>query len=574
LYGLDVGTAQWSQEYMCFKPDAMVVCHDRAKPIADIRVGDAVLTHTGRFRRVERTMQREHVGPMVRIAAYGSPDIVCTPEHPVYVCNPLQQTYEWKAAQDVAVGGWLVTPRMDLGQASLIPASLATVIGWYVSDGHVSGNAVTFSIGTHKANCIAELCAALEAIGREARVAELGSTTSIVVADVSLADFLVGQCGSLAHHKRLPLSLLRGNERVVWDTLFKGDGHIRECEGRETRFEYVSVSEGLLHQVVILGAALGYAGKINSVAAGVDVIKDRVVNSREQYQVSLGRNPTQRANATNGKTRSAKHGMLGRVRAVSTEDYAGPVHNIEVAGDNSYTVNGRAVHNCDWNAAILGAFFAFECAAIRAEDRIIDIDPIPGQPVHRAWDLGTKDDTSIWWFQVVGSQIFILDHYAASGAGVEHYRDRIDETHRRHGWRHGTDFVPHDAKVLEFGTGRTRVETMRSLGLSPELVPDASKQDGINAARRTLPLCVFHPRTEETGFAALEQYRREWDDEKKAYRQSEVHDWASHPADSFRYLSLSWRRSPTLKPRVSVPSIRSNWIIPPPVEPRRGEIRL
>jgi hypothetical protein len=112
------------------------------------------------------------------------------------------------------------------------------------------------------------------------------------------------------------------------------------------------------------------------------------------------------------------------------------------------------------------------------------------------------------------------------------------------------------------------------LGLNPELVPDASKQDGINAARRTLPLCVFHPRTEESGFAALEQYRREWDDEKKAYRQSEVHDWASHPSDSFRYLSLSWKRAPTLKPRLSVPSIRSNWTIPPPVEPRRREIRL
>ena len=69
----------------------------------------------------------------------------------------------------------------------------------------------------------------------------------------------------------------------------------------------------------------------------------------------------------------------------------------------------------------------------------------------------------------------------------------------------------------------------------------ATFQDGINAARRTLPLCVFHPRYEETGFAALEQYRREWDDEKKAFRQSDVHDWTAHPAAAFRYLSLAWR---------------------------------
>src|SRR6185436_5670286 len=79
LYGEDVGTAQFNQEYLCFKPDALVVCHDRAKAISDIRPGDGVLTHTGRFRRVERIMQREYAGPLCRIEAYGSPDLVCTP---------------------------------------------------------------------------------------------------------------------------------------------------------------------------------------------------------------------------------------------------------------------------------------------------------------------------------------------------------------------------------------------------------------------------------------------------------------------------------------------------------------
>jgi hypothetical protein len=42
----------------------------------------------------------------------------------------------------------------------------------------------------------------------------------------------------------------------------------------------------------------------------------------------------------------------------------------------------------------------------------------------------------------------------------------------------------------------------------------------------------------------LEQYRREWDDDKKTFRANEVHDWASHPADAFRYLSIAWRSAP------------------------------
>lgn len=195
-----------------------------------------------------------------------------------------------------------------------------------------------------------------------------------------------------------------------------------------------------------------------------------------------------------------------------------------------------------FNAAILGAFYAREMSAVRSEGRITpDIEPIPGKPIHRAWDIGVKDDTSIWWFQVVGMQVFILDCYTQSGVGVDHYAEVIRKIEDERGWISGIDFVPHDAKIKEWGTGRTRVETMRDLGLNPQLVPMASKMDGINAVRVTLPRCVFHTRCETEGIAALEQYRREWDDDKKSFKASEVHDWSSHLADAFRYLAMSWR---------------------------------
>jgi phage terminase large subunit len=210
-------------------------------------------------------------------------------------------------------------------------------------------------------------------------------------------------------------------------------------------------------------------------------------------------------------------------------------------------------------------------AQLRAEGRVLPVEPLPDRPVHRAWDLGVGDDTSIWWFQAVGAQLFILDHYAASGVGLEHYRDVIEQRERERGWKHGDDYVPHDAKIKEWGSGRTRVETMQSMGLHPMLVPNASIDDGINAVRRALPLCVFHPRTEDGGISALEQYRREWDDDKKAFRASAVHDWTSHPADAFRYLALSWRPAPLRQ--VKVPKRPQGWIIPPPPELQRG-IRL
>ena len=223
---------------------------------------------------------------------------------------------------------------------------------------------------------------------------------------------------------------------------------------------------------------------------------------------------------------------------------------------------------CSFNAAILGAFFAREMAEVRSEDRIIPIEPDISQPVHRAWDLGVRDDTSIIWFQAQGSQLLILDHLASSGVGVEWFSDEIFKRHYERGWQHGIDFVPHDAKIKEWGSGRTRVETMSALGLHPQLVPQAGFEDGINAARRTIPLCLFDPRTEDSLVAALEQYRREWDEEKRAFRANDVHDWTAHPAAAFRYLALSWKPAPRRKPHVELPS---GWIIPPPpVIPHRG----
>jgi phage terminase large subunit len=224
----------------------------------------------------------------------------------------------------------------------------------------------------------------------------------------------------------------------------------------------------------------------------------------------------------------------------------------------------RQEYFCDFHAAILGAYFAMEMAQVRAEGRVLEVEAIADLPVHRAWDLGVTEDTSVWWFQLQGPQVVVLDHYATSGAGVEHYAEVIEKRGKQYGWKDGTDYVPHDAKVKEWGSGKTRVETMQKFGLRPELVPFATFQDGINAARRTLPLCVFHPRCETGGLDALEQYRREWDDDKKAFKATDVHDWCAHPAAAFRYLSLAWR----LIPRQPIETkIRPDtWVIPPPPE--------
>lgn len=243
---------------------------------------------------------------------------------------------------------------------------------------------------------------------------------------------------------------------------------------------------------------------------------------------------------------------------------------VSIFGEDVGRAQFEQEYLCSFNAAILGAFYAREMLAVRNEGRIVDDLEATDAPVHRAWDIGVRDDTTIWWFQVVGWQVFVLDCYSASGVGVEHYAEVVRDRALKHGWQSGIDYVPHDARVKEWGSGKTRVETMQRYNLNPEVVPMATKLDGINAVRRTLPLCVFHSRCEDEGLPALEQYRREWDEEKKVFRASEVHDWTSHFADAFRYLSLAWRREPPKKTREQVarlttPRATADGVIAPPL---------
>lgn len=192
---------------------------------------------------------------------------------------------------------------------------------------------------------------------------------------------------------------------------------------------------------------------------------------------------------------------------------------------------------CSFEAAILGAYWGKELRKLEDEKRITSVPVDESLPVHTAWDLGIGDSTALWFFQVTGRELRIVDWYEASGRGLDHYRD----VKRDKGYGYGHDFVPHDAKVRELGTGRTRIETMKQLDLKPRLVPMHKVEDGINAVRRSLPRCWFDEGRCADGIERLRQYKAAWDDDKKIFSDKPLHDWTSHSADAFRYLCMAWR---------------------------------
>jgi hypothetical protein len=199
-------------------------------------------------------------------------------------------------------------------------------------------------------------------------------------------------------------------------------------------------------------------------------------------------------------------------------------------------------YECSFEAAILGAFFGTEMrqAEPRINERVVFE---PGYPVHTAWDLGYRDDTAIWWYQVVGGEVRVIDFYAVSGADIR----AIAEVVVNKGYTYGKHHLPHDARAKSLQTGRSIVEQLADhLGINHlSVVPNIGLQDGIQAIRQMLPRTWFNSVKCGDGIEALRQYQREYDEDKKAFRASPRHDWTSHPADAFRMLAVAWRAEPS-----------------------------
>lgn len=192
---------------------------------------------------------------------------------------------------------------------------------------------------------------------------------------------------------------------------------------------------------------------------------------------------------------------------------------------------------CSFSAALVGAYYGREIADAERQGRIGDVPLDPALPVHTAWDLGIGDSTAIWFFQIAPDGVRVIDYYENSGQGLSHYCAEL----ATRGYRYGVDWVPHDAKARELGTGRTRIETLVALKRVPRLVPDHRLQDGINATRVSFPRLWIDAEKCKYGIEALRQYRAEYDEAKKVYRDQPRHDWTSHAADAFRYLCMAWR---------------------------------
>lgn len=206
----------------------------------------------------------------------------------------------------------------------------------------------------------------------------------------------------------------------------------------------------------------------------------------------------------------------------------------EQAGDALF----RQEYLCDWDAAILGAFYGDEMRKALDDGRICEVDYDPSLKVHTAWDLGWSDDTAIWFFQVHRGEIRLIDYYSVSGADIPTIAGHL----LGRGYDYGDHWLPHDARPATLAAnGRSIVEQLFALGIRGKIAPNLSVQDGIQAVRQIMPRCYFDAERCDDGIECLRQYHREYDSDRKMFKDKPVHDWSSHGADAFRMLALAWR---------------------------------
>jgi hypothetical protein len=201
---------------------------------------------------------------------------------------------------------------------------------------------------------------------------------------------------------------------------------------------------------------------------------------------------------------------------------------------------------CSFSAAILGAYWGKILSRLEHAGRIRKLPIEPQLPVHRAWDLGKGDHMAIWFFQVWAGQVRVVDFVQGHAVGIPGFARIIREEKNIRG---GIDYVPHDARVVELGTEKSRLETMKTCGLNPEIIAMHRVEDRINAGRRVLPRCWFDEENCKQGLEALRNYRSEWDQDKMTFLDIPEKDWSTHGADAFGYLCYSVEEIEVSKPK-------------------------
>lgn len=183
-----------------------------------------------------------------------------------------------------------------------------------------------------------------------------------------------------------------------------------------------------------------------------------------------------------------------------------------------------------------GSYYGEAIGQMERDGRIGIVPYDKALKVHTVCDLGIGENLRVGFYQRTrDSKLRRIDHWYGKGS------DGLPEMVRaiqNKPYIYGSHYAPHDAEATDIGTGKTRIESAKALGLKFTLVPNIGVEDGINAAQILLSTLEVDKERNKEWLRSMKNYCREWDDKRGSYKDIPFHNWASHDADEFRMCAV------------------------------------
>ena len=322
----------------CFTAGAPVLTERGVVAIEEVVVGDKVLTHKGRWRKVTQTMNR-----MAETVTFGN--ITCTPDHPFYVSEQVHRFINKKRVWNVENPSW-VDAKDTHGKFLSIPV---TAVGDYQEDVPLSW----WLIGRWLADgwgqpARYEICIAVGNKKIEEFEKQIDETWRIYETnrgvrrytkyDKDAITWLVDTFNSGAENKTLPgwiLNMPFADRQELLKGYLSGDGTVSQ-----TGWKANGVSLNLMSGIRLLADSLGYTTSLVHVkTSDTTVIEGRTVNQRNYWTININQN-----NNRHSRTDNLHRWVKQRKKVV--ESGIQRVYDITVEEDHSFVCWNFVVHNC------------------------------------------------------------------------------------------------------------------------------------------------------------------------------------------------------------------------------------
>ena len=376
----------------CLPPWTPILTIDGPKPISEVKLGDQVLTHLGRFRRVTQVFNRKYSGKTYTFSTLGNTEnLTVTEEHPVlvydsgetkwvtpdkiryrtYLTRPVIKdttevpnlTFNYDQYHPAGRGGYFTVSEVRL----LFTPELARLVGFYLAEGSADRYRVTFDINKKEQHILEEIrAAAWKAFQEDVSVKpdKRSEGLKLAIDSVRVASFFQ-QFGTSCDRKALPnwfLTLPTTLQAPLVAAAFNGDGHYSNH-----RYEYMhsnyftlrTTSKRLATQILHVLPRLGIVASMSHQDQ-----KDRkrcysvTVHTPyvEKMGILCGVESLNNGSHSHSYIKMAADMVISpitRVHVEHVQDFE--VMNLEVEEDHSYIAANQIVHNCVFCALCVDA---------------------------------------------------------------------------------------------------------------------------------------------------------------------------------------------------------------------------